>query len=173
MRRLYATTRRDFIGGAVALGTLGVTGCAGISSGGGTVGRLPAQGEYLVRDAYVMTMEPGLGDLPGAHVHVRAGRIVAVGAAVEAPGAQVVDGRGMIVLPGLVETHWHMWNTLLRGMSGEKPDFGYFRTSGGLGRVFEPGDMYQGTRLAAAEALSSGITFVHDWCHNIRGPEFA
>jgi cytosine/adenosine deaminase-related metal-dependent hydrolase len=33
--------------------------------------------------------------------------------------------------------------------------------------------MYQGTRLAAAEALNGGITFVHDWCHNIRGPEFA
>ena len=76
-------------------------------------------------------------------------------------------------MPGLVETHWHMWNTLLRGMSGEKPDNGYFRTSAGLGRVFEPGDMYQGTRLAAAEAISSGITFVHDWCHNVRGPEFA
>ena len=33
--------------------------------------------------------------------------------------------------------------------------------------------MYQGTRLAAAEAINSGITFVHDWCHNIRSPEFA
>ena len=76
----------------------------------------------------------------------------------------------MIVLPGLVETHWHMWNTLLRGMSGEKPDYGYFRTTAVLGRVFEPGDMYQGTRLAAAEAINSGITFVHDWCHNIRSP---
>jgi len=33
--------------------------------------------------------------------------------------------------------------------------------------------MYQGTRLAAAEALNSGITFVHDWCHNIRGAAYA
>ena len=31
--------------------------------------------------------------------------------------------------------------------------------------------MYQGTRLAAAEAINSGITFVHDWCHNIRSPD--
>ena len=30
--------------------------------------------------------------------------------------------------------------------------------------------MYQGTRLATAEAINSGITFVHDWCHNIREP---
>ena len=33
--------------------------------------------------------------------------------------------------------------------------------------------MYQGTRLAAAEALNGGITFVHDWCHNIRSPQYA
>src|SRR5712671_6897223 len=45
---------------------------------------------------------------------------------VDAGGATVIDGRGMIVLPGFVETHWHMWNSLLRGMSGEKADYGYF-----------------------------------------------
>jgi 5-methylthioadenosine/S-adenosylhomocysteine deaminase len=66
-----------------------------------------------------------------------------------------------------------MWNTLLRSMSGEKPEHGYFATTRALGEKFEPGDMYQGTRLAAAEAINSGITFVHDWCHNIRGFDFA
>ena len=30
-----------------------------------------------------------------------------------------------------------------------------------------------GTRLACAEAIHSGITFVHDWCHNIRGFDYA
>ena len=33
--------------------------------------------------------------------------------------------------------------------------------------------MYQGTRLACAEAINNGITHVHDWCHNIRGPAYA
>ena len=33
--------------------------------------------------------------------------------------------------------------------------------------------MYQGTRLACAEAINSGITHVHDWCHNIRGADYA
>ena len=44
----------------------------------------------------------------------------------------------MIVAPGLVETHWHMWNTLLRSMSGGMPGedrpAGYFSVSLGLGR---------------------------------------
>ena len=135
--------------------------------------KLPARANVIIRNAYVMTMDKEVGDLKDADLHVRDGAIVGVGQKLNAPGATVIDGRGMIVLPGLVETHWHMWNTLLRGMSGEKPDYGYFRTTAMLGRVFEPGDMYQGTRLAAAEAINSGMTFVHDWCHNVRNPEFA
>ena len=36
-----------------------------------------------------------------------------------------------------------------------------------LGKVYTPRDMYYGTLLSAAEALHSGITTVHNWCHNI------
>src|SRR5215468_5996425 len=43
----------------------------------------------------------------------------------------------------------------------------------GAGPAFGPDDIYQGTRLACAEAVSSGITTVHDWCHNVRGPGHA
>jgi cytosine/adenosine deaminase-related metal-dependent hydrolase len=135
--------------------------------------RLPARGNVVIRNAYVMTMEPEPGDIANGDVHVRDGAIVAVGTKLSAPGAQVINGSGMIVLPGLIETHWHMWNTLLRSMSGDKPDTGYFRTTAALGQKFEPGDMYQGTRLAGAEAINNGITFVHDWCHNIRGFDYA
>ena len=58
-------------------------------------------------------------------------------------------------------------------MAGDEQAVGYFPTSAGLGRFFTPKDMYVGTRLAAAEALYSGITTVHDWCHNPRTPEHA
>ena len=165
-------SRRSFLGGAMAFGALGMAGCASTSPGG-PGGRLPAQGEYLIRNGFVMTMEPGVADIPDGNVHVRGGHIVAVGAGVEAPGAEVLDGRGMIVLPGLVETHWHMWNTLLRSMAGDRTEHGYFPTARQLGEKYLPGDMYQGTRLSAAEAIFSGTTTVHDWCHNIRGTEYA
>src|SRR5262245_10407630 len=116
-------------------------------------------GEFVLRNGHVMTMDRQ-GDVPGGDVHIADGVIVEVGREIAAPGAESVDVRGMIVLPGLVETHWHMWNTLLRSMSDPS---GYFRTSVGLGRVFGAEDVYQGTRLATAEAIHSGITFVHDW----------
>jgi 5-methylthioadenosine/S-adenosylhomocysteine deaminase len=127
----------------------------------------------VIRHGHVLTMDPGLGDMPGADVHIAGGRIVAVGPGLRVPGARVLDAGGMIVAPGLVDTHWHMWNTLLRSMSGEGPHPGYFRVSVDLGCAFGPDDMYQGTRLACAEAIHSGITTVHDWCHNVRGPAYA
>src|SRR5438105_37891 len=173
MKTEKTITRREFLGGMAAIGALGFTGCASLAGGSGATSRLPEQGEYLIRNAYVMTMDAATGDLADADVHVRNGAIVAVGRNVQASGAQVIDGRGMIVLPGFIETHWHMWNTLLRSMSGDKREHGYFPTAAALGKIYLPEDMYQGTRLSAAEALNGGITFVHDWCHNIRGPEFA
>src|SRR3984957_12837369 len=90
---------------------------------------LPSRGDLILRNAYVITMDSKLGDIAGGDVHIKNGEIVAVGKAIQAPGATVLDGRQMIVLPGLIETHWHMWNTLLRSFGGEKPDQGYFPTS--------------------------------------------
>jgi len=43
----------------------------------------------------------------------------------------------------------------------------------GLGQAFTDQDNYQGTLLACAEAVNSGITTVHDWSHNVRGPAHA
>jgi 5-methylthioadenosine/S-adenosylhomocysteine deaminase len=135
--------------------------------------KLPPRGEFVLHNAYVMTMDPELGDIPGGDVHIRNGEIVAVGKSIKAPHAAVLDGQRTIVLPGLVETHWHMWNTLFRSLAGEKPAQGYFPTAAALGSVMTPDDMYHGSRLAAAEALHSGITTVHNFCHNARSREHA
>jgi cytosine/adenosine deaminase-related metal-dependent hydrolase len=129
-------------------------------------------GNLLIRGGYVLTMDDA-GDLAGADVHVRGGVIRQVGRDLAAPGAEVIDASGKIVAPGLVETHWHMWNTLLRGMSDGQDRNGYFATCVRIGRHFLPGDTYAGTRLAAAEAVDAGITTVHDWAHNIRGLDWA
>jgi 5-methylthioadenosine/S-adenosylhomocysteine deaminase len=133
--------------------------------------------DLVIRSGYVVTMDPDLGDIPDGDVLVAGGRIAAVGTGLDAPGAREIDARGMIVAPGLVDTHWHMWNTLLRSMSGGMPGedgpAGYFPVTARLGRAFTDGDIYHGTLLACAEAINSGITTVHDWCHNVRGPAHA
>jgi len=77
-------------------------------------------GNLLIRGGYVLTMDSA-GDLPGADVLVRDGVIQQIGRNLDVPDAEVIDASGKIVAPGLVDTHWHMWNTLLRGMSDGRP----------------------------------------------------
>jgi cytosine/adenosine deaminase-related metal-dependent hydrolase len=133
---------------------------------------MPERRDLLIRNAYVLTMDAA-GDIAGGDVHVRNGAIAAVGRGLVAPGAQIIDGGGMLVLPGFVETHWHVWTTLLRSLSGDRQEHGYFPTSRTVGTFYTAEDMYVAGRLAAAEAVNSGITFVHDWCHNVRSPDYA
>jgi 5-methylthioadenosine/S-adenosylhomocysteine deaminase len=131
-----------------------------------------ADGSLVIRGGHVITMDPHAGDIPGGDVLVSGGQIAATGPGLAVPaGTAELDAAGMIVAPGLVDTHWHMWNTLLRSMS--ERGGGYFPVSVGLGTVFGPADIYAGTLLACAEAIDSGITTVHDWCHNVRSPGHA
>lgn len=167
--------RRGFIRGAAALGTTGLLPSSLMAqtppSNPGASG-LPARGEFTITNAYVMTMDSMLGDLAGASVHVRNGEIIAVGKAAS-QGGERIDGSGMIVMPGLVETHWHMWNTIFRSFAGDKQEDGYFPTVARFGQQMTPDDIFQSTRLSAAEAINSGMTFVHSWCHNVRSTEHA
>jgi 5-methylthioadenosine/S-adenosylhomocysteine deaminase len=152
-----------------------VRGDDGIMTGSLTpAGALPARGEVLLANGYLLTMDPEICDLPVGDVHIADGVIVGVGEGLVAPGAERIDAAGMIVLPGLVETHWHMWNTLLRVLSdGRAGVAGYFRVGAALGPWFEPADSAVGVWLSCAEAISSGYTTVHNWGHNVRGPEHA
>ena len=136
---------------------------------------LPARGEFVVRGAHVLSMDRQIGDLPGGDVHVRDGAIVAVGGNVNAPGAQVIDGKGMICMPGFVDTHWHHWTTFLRpAMRADDPKQHLFpghRSRSGL--HYTPEDSYRSVRLGLAEALSAGVTTTHNWAHNVRSPAHA
>src|SRR6516165_1935554 len=167
--------RRSFIQGGAALGAAGLLSpplMAQTVRGDAASSKLPARGEFTIANAYVMTMDRALGDIPGGSVHVRNGEIVGVGKDVKG-GGQKIDGTGMIVMPGLVETHWHMWNTLYRSFAGDKPEEGYFPTVARFGQQMTADDVFQSTRLSAAEAINSGMTFVHSWCHNVRSTAHA
>lgn len=166
-----SANRRDFLktlAGATALASRSLT-----AQPTHTNRPLPPRGEFLIRDAYILTMDRVLGDIPGGSIHVKNGAIVAVGKDLKAPKAITIDGRKTIVMPGLVDTHWHMWTTYLRSMAGDKTDDGYFPVTTRYGKAMDPIDMYRSTRLAAAEAINSGLTTVGDNCHNVRSHDHA
>ena len=167
--------RRGLLAGGASLAALAASGLrlSAQTADVPAASPLPAREHLLIRGAYVLSMDPAVGELPRGYVHVRDGRIVAVGPNLSAPGATVIDGADTVVLPGLVESHWHLWTSLLRGMVGQAPETFYFPMSGALGRVFRPADVYQGVRLSTIEALYGGVTTVTDWSHNNQSREHA
>jgi cytosine/adenosine deaminase-related metal-dependent hydrolase len=165
--------RRRFLTGAAALGLAATAPKTLLAQAESSPGRLPARGEFVVRNAFVMTMDDKLGDIAGADVHVRNGAIVAVGPALQAPGAEVIDGADMIALPGFIDTHWHMWGTAARNTAGDTAKMGYFNFAKVVGSIFTAQDNARGVRLAIAEAIDSGLTTVHNWSHNLVTPAFA
>ncbi|WP_435171227.1 amidohydrolase family protein [Falsirhodobacter sp. 1013] len=107
-----------------------------------------------------------------ADVLIEGDRIQQIGSAIAPNGAEVIDLSGTLLMPGMVDTHWHMWNTIARGMG--QTDLGGFASSmAPLANIWTPEAAALSVRLALAEAWSSGITTVHNWAHNIRNPEFA
>src|ERR1700733_1441832 len=126
----------------------------------------------VIRGAYVMTMNEALGDMRCADVLIAGQKIAAVGSDLDAPGAETIDGRGMIVMPGLIDTHTHLWTSQMRGHFGSTPETMYFKVRNRLGDAYDADDMYHGTRLGATEAIWSGITTVVDFCHNLRGNDY-
>ena len=168
--------RRTVLAATTALGAAALM--PSLASAQGTApaagSALPARGEFVVRGAHVLTMDPNLGDLVTGDVHVRDGAIVAVGVSLAAPGAEAIDGKGMICLPGFVDTHWHHWTTLLRPvMQADDPKRTYFPVTFALGLHYTPEDSYRSVRLGLAQALAAGVTTTHNWAHNVRSPAHA
>jgi cytosine/adenosine deaminase-related metal-dependent hydrolase len=122
-------------------------------------------GNYLLRGGYVMTMDAKAGDIADADVLVKNGKIAEVGKNLNGAGVERIDARNMIVMPGLIDTHTHMWNAIWR--SSPIP---YIENQVKLGPHYRPDDSYNAVKLCAVEMLSSGITTVHAWEHNCRTP---
>jgi 5-methylthioadenosine/S-adenosylhomocysteine deaminase len=135
---------------------------------------LPARGEFVIRNAHVLSMDPAIGELLNGDVHVRNGKIISVGVNVAAPGARAISGKGTICMPGFVDTHWHLWASGCRQWyRSADPRFGYFPLSVRVAVAMTPEDSYRAVRFGLVQGLAAGVTTVHNWCHNTRGPAWA
>lgn len=126
----------------------------------------------LIEGAQVISLDPQLGDLPRADVLLRDGRIVEVGAQLSDAEAQRIDGRGKLLLPGLVDTHTHLWLSAARGQFRNTPQTDYFLLKKHLARHYTAEDVRIGTAFGALESLAAGVTTSVVFFHNLRGPEY-
>ena len=109
--------RREVLGGVLAAGALSGAPFRP-SFAQQPAGTMSERRELLIRNAYVLTMDAAVGDIAGGDVHLRGGAIAAVGRGLSAAGAEIVDGTGMLVLPGFVNLHHHFFQSLTRALPG-------------------------------------------------------
>ncbi len=128
----------------------------------------------VFRNATVITVDtPGV--LRGADVHISGDEIVAVGVGLSVPeGTVEVDATDGILMPGMIDTHRHMWQSALRGYGGDwalSQYFVFYYLQ--HGQVFRPEDIYAGNLLSALESVDTGVTTTLDWSHALRTPDYA
>lgn len=165
--------RRTFgaLMGATALNGIAAPALIRRSFAQGSAPTVP-RGNYLIKNGAIITVDPALGVLARGDIHVNNGRIEAVGPDLTAAGAEAIDATDMIVMPGFVETHHHMWSSIGRNFTGDA-GFGYFAAKTATSKLYEPLDFYRSVTLGLVECANAGITTVHNWSHNTRSPAHA
>jgi len=130
----------------------------------------------LIRSATVISMDDAIGDLATCDVLVEGNCIAEVRPSIDlgigAGDTEIVDGKGRIVIPGLINAHMHTWQTGLRGYAANWTLLEYFRRMhAGLATVFRPEDIHIATLVGALNQINCGTTTLVDWCHNNPTPD--
>src|SRR3979411_2479562 len=166
-------TRRalaKFVGAAALSGGLPF-GLAAQTIAQSAVAPLP-RGTYLIKNGAVVTVDEARGTLPRADVLVRDGRIAGIGPDLAATDAEVIDATDMIVMPGFIDTHYHMWSALGRNFTADN-GFGYFPAKNATSKLYSADDFYNSVMLGLVELANAGIPTVHNWSRTPRTPTHA
>ena len=124
----------------------------------------------IFADAWLITMNERREVLEGASVCVEKDRIVAVGTRQDLqrrfPTAEVVDCKGRIVMPGMVNTHTHLFQTLLKGLGDDMVLKKWFTCmTGPSGVHLTPEDAHVAALHGCVESIRSGVTTLVDFMY--------
>ncbi|WP_341862156.1 amidohydrolase [Gymnodinialimonas sp. 57CJ19] len=118
----------------------------------------------LLTNAWIIAVDVAMTEHNRGWLLIEDGKIAALGGGTppDAPGAEVRDMGGDIVMPGMVNPHCHMAMSLFRGL-GEDVDDRLFRYMLPLERKFVSAQMVRaGSALSALEMIMGGVTCVAD-----------
>ncbi len=127
------------------------------------------QRKILLKDGCVLSLDPKIGNFSKADVLIEGSKIVAVRPNLQADGAEVIDASNMIVMPGFIDTHRHVWEGILRNIGTDVPlegDASYLAyILNTIAPVYRPQDAYVGDLVGLTGAIDAGITSILDWSH--------
>jgi 5-methylthioadenosine/S-adenosylhomocysteine deaminase len=120
----------------------------------------------LIRGGCVLTFGDRTPNHTKADVLVENGVIREVGPELRARDAEVIDATDTVVMPGFIDAHRHVWQTLLRNIGDPHV------SSLAIGSAHGPDDIYAATLVGLLSAAAAGITTVVDWADIPEGDEF-
>jgi 5-methylthioadenosine/S-adenosylhomocysteine deaminase len=121
--------------------------------------------ELIITNALVLTCDAAGTVLRDGAVAVEAGRIARIGPAevVGTAAREVIDARGMLLMPGLVNTHCHAGDSLFRGLIEDLPLEPWLRTVWKAeGAILDRDTVRLGATLGFAELALGGVTTTMD-----------
>jgi len=124
----------------------------------------------LLKGGAIVSMDPKVGELAQGDVLIEGKKIAAIGPDLNAGGAQVIDARDTIIVPGFVDCHRHSWEAPLRRINPNAPTLADYSNATHLSfaKFYRPQDHYAANYLTAIGCIDSGVTCVIDNSHNSR-----
>ena len=114
----------------------------------------------LIRNGLIVTMNDRF-DIVEGDLSIRDGRLAAIGTNLPGPHSKTIDARGGFILPGLIQTHIHLCQTLFRGYADDRPLMEWLRQRvWPMEAAHTPSTLRAAARLAATELLTTGTTSV-------------
>lgn len=121
--------------------------------------------KLVIENATIVTMNPKREVLQNKSIAISNDRITAIGEVDDIrsqnPKAKFSDGRGKVVLPGLINCHTHISMSLLKGVTQAVPN-GLYKVMWPVEKALTPEDIYIGALIGGGEALLGGTTCVVD-----------
>ncbi|HCR71554.1 MAG TPA: amidohydrolase [Anaerolineae bacterium] len=125
--------------------------------------------KILIKNGIVLTLDKKIGNFHQADVLIEGTKIAAINLNINAEDAEVIDASDMIVMPGFIDTHRHVWEGILRNIGTDVPLEGEANYSSfilnTLAPVYRPEDAYIGNLVGLYGAIDAGITTILDWSH--------
>jgi cytosine/adenosine deaminase-related metal-dependent hydrolase len=120
----------------------------------------------LIKHAHIVTMNDHQREIPDGGLFIRDGFIEQVGPTASLPqeADEIVDLNGHVVLPGLVNTHHHFYQTLTRAVPAAQDAnlFNWLTTLYPIWARLQPDDIFTSAQTALAELALSGCTTASD-----------
>jgi 5-methylthioadenosine/S-adenosylhomocysteine deaminase len=117
----------------------------------------------LLKGGTILSMDPTVGNLRG-DVLIDGSRIERIDPDIDIGDCEVIDATDMVVMPGLIDAHRHLWYAGIRGgnMDAVLADVAAAQW-GKLGPAFTPSEVHAFSRAGIADCLDNGVTTVFDF----------